>query len=80
MDLVGELVIAEAMVLQNPDLEGLELDNFQKAARQLRKITSELQDVVMSVRMIPLSATFQRMNRIVRDMCRKLECNLRDNR
>lgn len=72
MDLVGELVITEAMVLQNPDLEGLELENFQKSARQLSKITSELQDVVMSLRMVPLSATFRRMNRIVRDMCRKL--------
>lgn len=72
MDLVGELVIAEAMVLQNPDLEGLELNNFQKAARQLSKITSEIQDTVMSVRMVPLSATFQRMNRIVRDMGKKL--------
>lgn len=78
MDLVGEMVIAEAMVLQNPDLEGLELENFQKAASQLSKITSEIQDMVMSVRMVPLSATFQRMNRIVRDMCRKLnkEINL----
>lgn len=72
MDLVGELVIAEAMVLQNPDLEGLELENFQKSARQLSKITNEIQSMVMSVRMVPLSATFQRMNRIVRDMCRKL--------
>ena len=72
MDLVGELVIAESMVLENPDLEGLQLDNFQKSARQLSKITNEIQDVVMSVRMVPLSATFQRMNRIVRDMCRKL--------
>jgi len=72
MDLVGELVIAEAMVLQNPDLEGLELDNFQKSAVQLSKITNELQDIVMSIRMVPLSATFQRMNRIVRDMSRKL--------
>ena len=72
MDLVGELVIAEAMVLENPDLEGLELDNFQKSARQLSKITNEIQDLVMSVRMVPLSATFQRMYRIVRDMSRKL--------
>jgi len=72
MDLVGEMVIAEAMVTQNPDLKGLELHNFQKAARQLKKITSELQDMVMSVRMIPISATFHKMHRIVRDMCRKL--------
>jgi len=72
MDLVGEMVIAEAMVTQNPDLKGLELNNFEKAARQLRKITSELQDTVMSVRMVPLAGTFQKMNRTVRDMCKKL--------
>ncbi len=72
MDLVGEMVIAEAMVVQNPDIKGLHLDNFKKAARQLNKITSELQDMVMSIRMVPISASFQRMHRIVRDMCRKL--------
>jgi two-component system chemotaxis sensor kinase CheA len=72
MDLVGEMVIAEAMVTQNPDLKGLELNNFEKAARQLRKITSELQDTVMSVRMVPLAGTFQKMNRTLRDMCKKL--------
>ncbi|TGE39081.1 chemotaxis protein CheA [Desulfosporosinus fructosivorans] len=72
MDLVGEMVIAEAMVTQNPDLNGLELNNFAKAARQLRKITSELQDTVMSVRMVPLAGTFQKMNRTLRDMCKKL--------
>lgn len=53
MDLVGEMVIAEAMVLQNPDLKGLELNNFEKAARQLSKITSEIQDTIMDVRMLP---------------------------
>jgi len=72
MDLVGEIVISEAMVTQNPDLEGLQLDNFHKAARQLNKLTNELQDVVMSIRMVPLSMTFQKMNRIVRDMGKKL--------
>ncbi len=73
MDLVGEMVIAEAMVIQNPDLKDLQLDNFIKAARQLNKITSEMQDMVMSIRMVPLSATFIKMHRIVRDMCKKLE-------
>jgi two-component system chemotaxis sensor kinase CheA len=72
MDLVGEMVIAEAMVTQNPDLKGLTLDNFSKAARQLRKITGELQDMVMSIRMVPLGPTFFKMNRIVRDMSKKL--------
>lgn len=72
MDLVGEMVISEAMVTQNPDILGLELDNFQKAAQQLNKITSELQDTVMSIRMVPLSPTFMKMHRIVRDMCKQL--------
>lgn len=72
MDLVGEMVIAEAMVIQNPDLNGLELSNFKKSAIQLKKITNELQDIVMSIRMVSLSATFSKMNRIIRDMCRKL--------
>ncbi|WP_461205762.1 chemotaxis protein CheA [Clostridium sp. DL1XJH146] len=73
MDLMGEMVIAEAMVTQNPDLRGLQLDNFEKASRQLHKITNELQDMIMSVRMVPLSTTFAKMQRIVRDMCKKLD-------
>lgn len=73
MDLVGEMVIAEAMVIQNRDLQGLELEDFHKSARQLHKITSEIKDVVMSLRMVPLSATFHKMHRVVRDMCKKLD-------
>ena len=72
MDLMGEMVIAEAMVTQNPELKNLQLNSFYKAARQLRKITGEMQDMVMSIRMVPLSATFHKMHRIVRDMGRKL--------
>jgi len=72
MDLVGEMVIAEAMVTQNPEVVALEIESFQKSARQLHKIASELQDTVMSIRMVPLSSTFVKMHRIVRDMCKKL--------
>jgi two-component system chemotaxis sensor kinase CheA len=74
MDMIGELVISEAVVLQNPDLKvpGLDLTNFQKASGQLAKITTELQDVIMSMRMMPLTNTFQKMNRIVFDVSRKL--------
>ncbi len=70
--IVGEIVITEAMVTASPDLKGLHLDAFSKSARQLRKLTDELQDVSMSLRMIPVSNTFQKMNRIVRDMSKKL--------
>lgn len=76
LDLMGELVLAEAMVIHNPEIKKLEIDSFQKAAGQLRKITREMQELVMSVRMVPLTATFQRMNRIVRDMNKKLGKNV----
>lgn len=76
MDLVGEIVITESMVTGSPDLEGLILENFAKAARQLGKLTDELQDIAMSIRMIPVSATFQKMHRIVRDMNKKLSRNV----
>ncbi len=72
VDLVGEIVITEAMVTSNPDLKGYRFDNFQKAARQLRKLNSELQDAVMSIRMVPISGAFNKMTRIVRDMKVKL--------
>ena len=73
MDLVGEMVIAEAMVTQNPDLKNLELPDFYKAARQMRKIHNEIQQMVMSIRMVPLATSFHKMHRIVRDMCKKLD-------
>lgn len=71
--LVGEIVITEAMVTASPDLKNVpKLDAFTKSARQLRKLTDELQDVSMSLRMVPVSNTFQKMNRVVRDMSKKL--------
>ncbi|MBD5501560.1 MAG: chemotaxis protein CheA [Lachnospiraceae bacterium] len=74
MELIGELVISESVVLQNADLKvpGLNLDNFNKAAAQLSKISTDLQNVIMSMRMVPLANTFQKMNRIVFDVSRKL--------
>ena len=74
MDLMGELVISESVVLQNPDLKvpGLRLDSFNKAASQMSKISTDLQNVIMSMRMVPLTNTFQKMNRIVFDVSRKL--------
>ena len=62
------------MVLQSSDLKvpGLNLDNFNKAAAQLASISTDLQNVIMSMRMVPLTNTFQKMNRIVFDVSRKL--------
>lgn len=76
LDLVGELVVSESMVTRNTDLNGLKLESFEKSVRQHRFIINELQDVVMSIRMVPLSLTFQKMNRIVRDMKKKIGKNV----
>lgn len=73
VNLVGELVIAETMVTRNPDLHDLTLENFDRAVHHLRRVTSELQDVAMSVRMIPLSMTFQKLVRVVHDLSRKVK-------
>ncbi len=75
VDIMGEIVIAESMVASNPDLRDLSLDNFNKSARQLRKLTDQMQDIVMSIRMVPLTGTFQKMQRIVRDMNKNLGKN-----
>jgi two-component system chemotaxis sensor kinase CheA len=72
LDLVGELVVTEAMVTENPIILSLEEQELHKATGQLKKITSELQRIVMSMRMVPLSATFHKMLRVVRDMSKKL--------
>lgn len=78
LDLVSEIVISESAVVSSPDLRntGLDLNRFNKASRELRKLTDELQDVVMSIRMVPVSTAFQKMNRVVRDMNTKLGKNV----
>ncbi len=75
MNLVGEIVTTESMVTKNPDIVDLHLENFEKQARQLRKLTDELQDIVMSIRMVPIAATFHKMKRIVRDINKKTNKN-----
>jgi two-component system chemotaxis sensor kinase CheA len=72
LDFVGEIVIAQSMVVQNPEIRGLDLPNFTKSAEQLEKLTKDLQDVVMAIRMVPIAAVFHKMNRIVRDMSKTL--------
>ncbi len=75
--IVGEIVITESMVASSPELQGLKLDSFLKSTRQLRKLTDDLQDISMSLRMVSISGTFQKMNRIVRDMKKALNKDVR---
>ncbi len=73
VDIVGELVIAESMVESDADIKRLNSESFKKSTRQVRKLTDELQDIVMSLRMVPISGTFNKMHRIVRDMGKELQ-------
>lgn len=72
VNIVGELVIAESMVASDSEIKKLNSENFTKSTRQMRKLTDELQDIVMSLRMVPVSGIFQKMKRIVRDMGKEL--------
>jgi len=70
-ELVGELITAESMVANSPDLVGLHLDSFNKSISSLSKISREIQETTMMIRMIPLEGLFQKMTRLVRDLSRK---------
>lgn len=72
-NLVGEIITIETMLFNNKDLQGLELPNFNITASMLSKLTRELQEVTMSIRMIPLEGLFNKMNRLVRDISRKMK-------
>ena len=68
VDLVGELVIAQSMVVQDPDVQRLPSRQLARCLRQLGRITSELQRTAMSMRMVPIGRMFQKMTRLVRDL------------
>ena len=71
IDSIGELVIIEAMISQDPVLKKTGSSKLLKNISQMNKITRELQQLSMSLRMIPVRATFQKMARVVRDLSKK---------
>jgi two-component system chemotaxis sensor kinase CheA len=71
IDLVGQLVIAHTMVIQDDVVGHGAPQVFLKKLTQLGKIVHELQDLSLSMRMVPLKATFQKMTRAGRDVAQK---------
>ncbi|TGL46159.1 chemotaxis protein CheA [Leptospira meyeri] len=71
LDIVGEIVITEPMVTDHPDITKLKLENFQKTALQLKKLIRNLQEITLSLRMVPIAGIFTRMERLVRDTAKK---------
>ena len=71
IDMVGELVIAQSQVQQNPALFAVHDQKLTRDFSQLKRITTDLQKISMSLRMIPIRQTFQKMIRLVRDLAKK---------
>ncbi len=69
INMVGELVIAQSMVAQDQTVAGA--PELGRKVVHADKIVRELQDLAMSLRMVPLRATFQKMARLVRDLGHK---------
>lgn len=73
INLVGELVITQAMLAQNS--RGLDAGAYQQLLAGLADLdrnTRDLQESVMSIRMIPMSIVFSRFPRMLRDLANKL--------
>jgi two-component system, chemotaxis family, sensor kinase CheA len=71
IDMVGELVIAQSMVAQDQQLQEERCHELLRKVTHAGKIVRELQDLSMSMRMVPLRGTFQKMQRVARDLARK---------
>lgn len=65
LNFVGELVILQTVLKEQSYSSSP--DTLRKSLHQMGKVTKEVQDLSMSLRMVPLKQTFQKMQRIVRD-------------
>ena len=71
MDVVGELVIVQSQLLETARQHGENNGSpLQRNVAQLSRITKELQHTAMSLRMIPIKQSFQKMERLARDLAR----------
>ena len=69
VDMVGELVIAQTQVSASPNVATE--PRLGKAVSQVTKITRDIQELGMAMRMVPIGPTFCKMTRLVRDVSRK---------
>jgi len=71
VDTIGELVIAESMVGQDEEILSRVSHKVSRNIAHLNKITRELQEMGMAMRLLPVKGTFQKLARAVRDLTRK---------
>jgi two-component system chemotaxis sensor kinase CheA len=68
MDLVGELSLSVSELIRSPDLEGLDLSEFEKAAHRLKMVVREVQDAAAELRLVPVGDVFRRVRRMAREL------------
>ena len=68
IDMIAELVIAQTMIAQDAELPGVGHNGLARKVSHAGKIVRELHDLSLSMRMVPLKPTFQKMTRLVRDV------------
>ena len=68
VDMVGELVIAQAILAEDPALLRAGDERLSRQLAQVKRITGDIQRDAMSMRMVPIRQTFQKMVRLVRDL------------
>jgi two-component system chemotaxis sensor kinase CheA len=71
VDMIGELVIAQSILQEDPALQKATDEHLTRNLAQLKRITSDLQKNAMSMRMVPIRQTFQKMARLVRDLSKR---------
>lgn len=70
-DLVGELITVESMLNSHNDVKKIKSLSFRKVMSILNKVSREIQEITMSIRMIPIEIIFNRTKKILRDLSLK---------
>lgn len=73
VDMVGELAIAQAILAEDPALQRAGDDRLSRRLAQVKRITGDIQRDAMSMRMVPIRQTFQKMVRLIRDLSKKFD-------
>ncbi len=73
VEMVGEMVIVESMITGDPDLRHVRSPKLANNLRQMAKITRDLQKIALQLRMVPVRGLFTRTARMVRELSR--QCN-----
>jgi two-component system chemotaxis sensor kinase CheA len=71
VDVVGELIVVQSLIAQDPALGSLVDGRLARNMAQLRRLTADLQRNSMALRMVPIRQAFQKVARVVRDISRK---------